>query len=76
MSLPVGQRLAGTTKESSVYVPLSALSPTAEQRAACTPDLFRLCSQGNPNIPRIVARLKQQRPNLSLVGNCEHRSRT
>jgi hypothetical protein len=38
---------------------------TAEQRAACTPDVFRLCSSEIPNIPRIVACLKQQRPNLS-----------
>jgi hypothetical protein len=26
---------------------------TAEQRAACTPDAFRLCSSEIPNIPRI-----------------------
>jgi hypothetical protein len=38
---------------------------TAEQRAACTPDVFRLCSSEIPNIPRIVACLKQQKPNLS-----------
>jgi len=38
---------------------------TAEQRAACTPDVFRLCSSEIPSIPRIVACLKQQKPNLS-----------
>jgi hypothetical protein len=38
---------------------------TAEQRAACTPDALRLCSSEIPNIPRIVACLKQNRPNLS-----------
>jgi hypothetical protein len=38
---------------------------TAEQRAACTPDVFRLCSSEIPNISRIVACLKQQKPNLS-----------
>jgi hypothetical protein len=37
----------------------------AEQRAACTPDVFRLCSSEIPNVDRIVACLKQQRPNLS-----------
>jgi hypothetical protein len=38
---------------------------TAEQRAACTPDVFRLCSSEIPNVPKIVACLKQQKPNLS-----------
>jgi hypothetical protein len=38
---------------------------SAEQRAACTPDVFRLCSSEIPNVDRIVACLKQQRPNLS-----------
>ena len=38
---------------------------TAEQRAACTPDVFRLCSSEIPSIPRIVACLKQQKPILS-----------
>src|SRR5271168_4354561 len=38
---------------------------TAEQRAACTPDVFRLCSAEIPNVDRIVVCLKQQKPNLS-----------
>jgi hypothetical protein len=38
---------------------------SAEQRAACTPDVFRLCSSEIPNVDRIVACLKQQRSNLS-----------
>ncbi len=38
---------------------------SAEQRAACTPDVFRLCSSAIPNVDRIVACLKQQKPNLS-----------
>jgi hypothetical protein len=38
---------------------------TAEQRAACTPDVFRLCSSEIPNVDRIVVCLKQQKPNLS-----------
>ena len=38
---------------------------TAEQRAACTPDAFRLCSSAIPNVERIVVCLKQQKPNLS-----------
>lgn len=38
---------------------------TAEQRAACTPDVFRLCSSEIPNVDRIVACLKREKPNLS-----------
>jgi hypothetical protein len=38
---------------------------SAEQRAACTPDVFRLCSSAIPNVDRIVACLKQQKQNLS-----------
>ena len=38
---------------------------TAAQRAACTPDALRLCSSEIPNIPRIVACLRQNKPNLS-----------
>ena len=38
---------------------------TAEQRAACTPDALRLCSSEIPNIPRIVACLRANKPNLS-----------
>jgi hypothetical protein len=38
---------------------------SAEHRAACTPDVFRLCSSAIPNVDRIVACLKQQKPNLS-----------
>ena len=38
---------------------------SAEQRAACTPDVFRLCSSAIPNVDRVVACLKQHMPNLS-----------
>ena len=38
---------------------------TAEQRAACTPDVFRLCSSAIPNVDRILVCLKQQKSNLS-----------
>jgi len=48
------------------------LGPTAafalgsdSQRAACTPDVFRLCSSEIPNVDRIVACLKKEKPNLS-----------
>jgi hypothetical protein len=38
---------------------------TAEQRAACTPDAFRLCSSHIPNIPAITACMKKNFNNLS-----------
>jgi len=38
---------------------------TAEQRAACTPDAFRLCSGHIPNIPAITACMKKNFENLS-----------
>jgi hypothetical protein len=38
---------------------------TAAQRAACTPDVFRLCSGDIPNVSRIVACLKREKPKLS-----------
>jgi hypothetical protein len=37
----------------------------AKQRAACTPDVQRLCNQYVPDVPQIVACLKAQRANLS-----------
>lgn len=38
---------------------------TDDQRAACTPDVFRLCSSEIPSVDRIVACLKKQRTSLS-----------
>jgi len=38
---------------------------TAEERAACTPDVFRLCSSDIPNVERIVACMKRERSKLS-----------
>jgi hypothetical protein len=38
---------------------------TAEQRAACTPDAFRLCSSHIPNIPAITGCMKKNFENLS-----------
>jgi len=37
----------------------------AKQRAACTPDVQRLCNQYIPDVPQIVACLKAQRTSLS-----------
>jgi hypothetical protein len=38
---------------------------TAEQRMACTPDVWRLCSSQIPDVSRIVACLRANTPNLS-----------
>jgi hypothetical protein len=38
---------------------------TAEQRAACTPDAFRLCSSEIPNVERVIVCLRQNKPHLS-----------
>lgn len=43
----------------------SAQVATAEQRAACTPDAFRLCSGEIPNIPAITACMRKNKANLS-----------
>jgi hypothetical protein len=38
---------------------------TWEQQMACTPDVWRLCSDQIPDVDRIVACLQQNTPNLS-----------
>jgi len=52
---------------------------TAEERAACTPDVFRLCSSEIPNVDRIVACMKREKPRLSpacrAVFNAEQASK-
>lgn len=41
------------------------LAATAEERRACTPDVFRLCSSEIPSVEKIVACMKRERPKLS-----------
>ena len=59
-----------------VAIPLSAAAapppraaqPTQdEQRVACTPDAFRLCSHEIPSLSRIIQCLRDNRPNLSVA---------
>jgi len=40
-------------------------SGSADEQAACTPDVFRLCSAEIPSETRIVACLKQKKAKLS-----------
>ena len=58
-ALVIAASLISFTSESSAEV------ATAEQRAACTPDAFRLCSSHIPNISAITTCMKKNRENLS-----------
>jgi hypothetical protein len=64
----IGLRLSYATAVAVAVVsfagPTFALG-TAEQRAACTPDVFRLCGAEIPNVDKIVACLKKEKPHLS-----------
>jgi hypothetical protein len=42
-----------------------AIEATAEQRRACTPDAFRLCSAHIPNVEAITACMKANKSKLS-----------
>ena len=42
-----------------------AATVTAEERAACMPDVFRLCSSAVPNVKGVIACMKRERPRLS-----------
>ena len=42
-----------------------AVEATAEQRRACTPDAFRLCSQHIPNVEAITACMVANKSKLS-----------
>jgi hypothetical protein len=43
---------------------------TSEQRAACTPDVLRLCAADIPDVGRITACLKRERARVGLA--CRH----
>ena len=47
------------------WQPTNGLAATAEERQACTPDVFRLCNSDIPNVDRIVACMKRERSKLS-----------
>lgn len=46
------------------YPTASIALGTADERAACTPEVFRLCSSEIPNVDRIITCLKKQKNNL------------
>lgn len=49
-------------------LPTPSSAQTAAERAACTPDVFRLCAEEIPNVRRIVACMRVRRARLS--GHC------
>jgi hypothetical protein len=49
-------------------VPTPGSTQTAAERAACTPDVFRLCAEEIPNVRRIIACMRVRRARLS--GHC------
>lgn len=53
----LGAVLAGWATSSQAY--------TSEQRIACTPDAFRLCSSEIPNIDGVTACMRKNRSSLS-----------
>jgi hypothetical protein len=49
----------------SSYASASFALGSAEQRAACTPDVFRLCASEIPNVDGIIACMKAKKSSLS-----------
>jgi hypothetical protein len=49
----------------SSYASAGFAAGTEEQRAACTPDVFRLCSSEIPNVDNIIACMKAKQTSLS-----------
>jgi hypothetical protein len=50
-----------------LVAPAALAQGTPEQRAACTPDVLRLCSADIPDVGRITACLKRERARVSLA---------
>ncbi|MCA1528055.1 hypothetical protein [Bradyrhizobium yuanmingense] len=59
VALAVGGILAHSAASAQEY------RGTMEQQMACTPDVWRLCSDQIPDVNRIVACLQQNTPQLS-----------
>ena len=57
LSAVVGVALAASATDGFAY--------TAEQRAACTPDAFRLCSNEIPSIEGVTACMRKKQSQLS-----------
>ncbi|NWG25547.1 MAG: hypothetical protein HXY30_14230 [Pseudorhodoplanes sp.] len=65
-----GAALADETRRGPKNRSIQSVSQeqTSEQdRSACMPDVFRLCSRHIPDVDSIVACLEYQKPNLSAA---------
>ena len=49
----------------ALFAPAAHAQGTAEQRRACTPDVYRLCAGEIPNVRAITACLRRHRSSLS-----------
>ena len=49
----------------TVSSPSLAFVVTAQQRAACAPDVYRLCADDIPNVAKIIACVRREKANLS-----------
>src|SRR5262245_33237237 len=63
IALGVALAIGGTVAASAVSA--EEYRGTMEQQMACTPDVWRLCSDQIPDVNRIVACLRQNTPQLS-----------
>lgn len=59
VALAIGGIVAQSTASAEEY------HGTMEQQMACTPDVWRLCSDQIPDVNRITACLQQNKPQLS-----------
>ncbi|MGJ0620206.1 MAG: hypothetical protein ACR65Z_05765 [Methylocystis sp.] len=66
----------------STALPAAAERGTSAQRAACTPDVFRLCASEIPDVNGIVSCLKREKAQLSqacrlvMVGDDKQKTAT
>jgi hypothetical protein len=56
--------LAASTLAAHAADPYSSVA-TAQQRRACTPDVYRLCAGEIPSVPGITACLRRKKASLS-----------
>ncbi|MDQ8726764.1 hypothetical protein [Bradyrhizobium sp. LHD-71] len=57
--------VAGAVATSLTSFAAHAVEATAEQRRACTPDAFRLCSSHIPNVDAIIGCMRANKSKLS-----------
>jgi hypothetical protein len=63
--MPLAQLCVSVVLLSTIVTPALSSQGTAEQRLACTPDVFRLCSAFIPNADEITICLREKNADLS-----------